>query len=630
MGSDGQPQPTTSDLQLAAEVAALRARVESLEQQLRHLQPAEPAAIRVVVPTVSGNASPPPPPPPRTAAPVHVFTSLPAQTSLEDRLGSQIFSRVGIVALLIGATWFLKLAIDNQWIGPVGRMLVGLLAGTGLILWSERFRRTGFAAFSYSLKAIGTGVLYLTLWAAFQLYHLLPGNAALAVMILVTAWNTYMAWVQDAEVLAAYALIGGLATPLLLSTGGNHETFLFTYLLAIVVATVVLVRMKPWPRLLLAAFPATVAYFIGWYWQFFAAPMLGVTSLFVAAFYLAYATVPLGNVRIAGASVAWCRPQASLITEIFLPLANAAFGSLAFYSVLQDSGRHADLPWLMVLFAVFYLGWMRLPQTRVAVAVHLSLAIVFLTIAIPLKASGHWITISWLAEGTVLLWLAARLSTTSMLANGTLANDSQAEAHRVLRWLALASLSLGLLGLLLHPLLFDSSYTVAFFNSRFATALAGIAAFSVVVWVSVRASRAEPSEPWLAIAGGAAIAINAVAVLACVDEIITYWNQSSTNHEAVLQRALAISAFLMLYGAGLLAIGFWKRVALVRWQALLLLVFTIGKTFLYDMRSLSQGYRVASFLGLGALLMVISFAYQGDWLGLRDAASAASAKREAQ
>ena len=78
-----------------------------------------------------------------------------------------------------------------------------------------------------------------------------------------------------------------------------------------------------------------------------------------------------------------------------------------------------------------------------------------------------------------------------------------------------------------------------------------------------------------------------------------------------------MSAFLMIYGAALLALGFWRRSAFVRWQALLLLVFTIGKTFLYDLRNLSQGYRVLSFLGLGALLMAISFAYQKDWLALR-------------
>jgi uncharacterized membrane protein len=79
------------------------------------------------------------------------------------------------------------------------------------------------------------------------------------------------------------------------------------------------------------------------------------------------------------------------------------------------------------------------------------------------------------------------------------------------------------------------------------------------------------------------------------------------------------SAFMMLHGAALLAVGFWKRTAFVRWQGLVLLVATIGKVFLYDMRSLSQGYRVLSFIGLGALLMAVSFVYQKDWLGLKAA-----------
>src|SRR5579862_3764238 len=79
--------------------------------------------------------------------------------SLESRIGSQWFNRVGILAVLIGMAWFLKLAIDNHWIGPAGRVIIGLIAGAGLIAWSERFRNRGFGAFSYSLKAVGSGIL---------------------------------------------------------------------------------------------------------------------------------------------------------------------------------------------------------------------------------------------------------------------------------------------------------------------------------------------------------------------------------------------------------------------------------------------------------------------------------------
>jgi uncharacterized membrane protein len=150
--------------------------------------------------------------------------------------------------------------------------------------------------------------------------------------------------------------------------------------------------------------------------------------------------------------------------------------------------------------------------------------------------------------------------------------------------------------------------------------LFGVAALAASAAIALRARRHEDSgsPSWLQIAGGSIIALNLVAVLACVREFETRWRHTAGNPEADLQKSLAISAFLMLYGAGLLAVGFWKRSAFIRWQALILLVFTIGKTFLYDTRDLSQGYRVLSFLGLGALLMAISFAYQKDWLALRE------------
>jgi uncharacterized membrane protein len=73
----------------------------------------------------------------------------------------------------------------------------------------------------------------------------------------------------------------------------------------------------------------------------------------------------------------------------------------------------------------------------------------------------------------------------------------------------------------------------------------------------------------------------------------------------------------MIFGALLLGVGFWRRSAFLRWQALVLLAVTVGKVFVWDMSELSQGYRVLSFLGLGALLMAVSYVYQRDWLDLR-------------
>lgn len=611
--------------------------------------------------------------------------------SLESRLGSLIFNRIAIVLLLIGTACFLKLAVDRRWIvpSPAGRVIVGLLAGAALVLWSERFRHKGFAAFSYSLKAVGSGVLYLSLWAAFHLYHLLPAPVVLVLMILVTAWNAMMAWAQNSQLLAVYAMTGGFATPMLLSTGGNHEIFLFTYLLGIDLAIVTLVRLKTWTRLLLGAFPLTVAFFIGWYAGNFKAEELATTAVFITLFGAVFASVALSIGTGSEQQPATINYQrAILMKEILIPLANAAYIALAFYSVLQDSGHHTLLPWMMVLLGAAYLGLMRAPQTRTASAVHLTLAIVLLTIAIPLKANGHWITVSWLVEGLALLWVAARLGSD---------DPSQGYVSHTLRWLASAALLLGFCGVCIHLIGVAQEFDAPFWNKGTATALTGIAVFAASAWLALRAygsdaktARAEvwnrlamgsfllialtaalltlreltsswftvypaPHPPfysadfmtsllglavlagvvqvsiriarrqaeaafWMECAALSTIAFNLIAVLTGVREIEAIWERSTvTTPDAALQQALAISGFLMLYGAGLLAVGFWRRSEFLRWQALGLLVFTILKTFLYDMRNLSEGYRVVSLLGLGVLLMAISFAYQKDWLGLRAA-----------
>jgi uncharacterized membrane protein len=615
MGPEEQPTRRNQETQIAAELAALSARVEALERELAQLRPQ---------PTLQ---SAPPPPKPGlilgSAPSLDLTKHLPKPTtSLENRLGSQIFSRIGIVALLMAITLFLKWAIDNHWIGPIGRILAGLIAGTAVVLWSERFRRKGFPAFSYSLKAIGSGALYLSLWAAFQLYHLLPATVALAAMVLVTAWNAFMAWSQNSELLAAYALAGAFATPLLLSTGGNHEIFLFTYILAIDVATVTLVRLKPWPRLLFGAFPATVAFFIAWYVDWYGAfstqPPLAITTVFIALFFVTFVIPSLHREQ-------HTKQAESTITEILLPLANAIFAALAIYSILQDAGHHDLLPWCAVLFAAIYLGLMRLPQSLTTSAVHLALAVVFLTVAIPLKASGHWITVGWLAEGVALLWVSARLATSPL-------DTAAAAAHQTLRRLAVSALALGFFCLLFQPLLFAFRTDAAFLNTRFATSLFGVAALAASAGIALHARHREnsgenihednhknaSSPSWMQIAAASIIAFNLSAVLTCVRELDRAWRHTSVNPDADLQKSLAISTFLMLYGAALLAAGFWKRSAFIRWQALILLVFTIAKTFLYDLRNLSQGYRILSFLGLGALLMAISFAYQKDWLALRN------------
>ena len=607
---------------LEEQVAQLRSRILRLERMLHAygiVDEPEPAAPPPIEPRATVQVPPPstPPPPAWTPRPIEpprfaaIEPSAPRDTqSIESRIGSQWFNRIGILAVLIGMAWFVKLAIDNHWIGPLGRVLIGLLAGAGLIAWSERFRGRGYAAFSYSLKATGSGILYIALWAAFSLYHLVPASVAFVAMIAVTAFNGYLAWIQESELLALYAIVGGLSTPVLVSTGGNHEITLFSYLLMLDVAVLVLVALRPWSRLLFGAFTGTTIFAAGWWFEFYSHSQIGRTAFFLACFFLIFAFAPRlvrVNFDHRGSLSAWDH-----LAILVLPLVNAGLGFLAFYSLFEYSTREWVGPWLAVAFAAFYLLLICLPggstlhqSPGVLSSLHLSAAVVFLTIAIPLKAHGRSVTIGWLVEGAALLWASLRIES------------------KLLRVLALLCLLLGLAAVVaVNP---DAS-TVPFFNQRFGTHCVAIAVFAFAAWLAGHAKAEETPAPgltWPSIAAAAVLLVNALILLAVSWEIHSYWWYRSWHGNLAqmddyhMYAQFTYSAFFMAFGAVLLSLGFWRHFAFLRWQALILLAVAIGKVFLVDIGALSQGFRILSFLGLGALLLGVSFVYQRDWLNLR-------------
>ena len=606
---------------LEEQIGELRSRVRRLEEALRRRgvvledEPSTPkttyadvAQATVVAPPTHVAAAPAPP----VAAPSFGYQPHAAPKdgrSLESRIGSQWFNRIGILAILIGVAWFLKFAFDNHWIGPLGRILIGLVAGAALIAWSERFRSGGYAGFSYSLKAVGSGVLYLALWAAFSMYQLIPASAAFAAMILVTAFNGYMAWVQESELLALYAIVGGLSTPLLLSTGGNHEVTLFSYLLILDIAVLVLVVSRPWSRLLFAAYTGTVLIVLGWWSADYTESQLARTVFFVCCFFLIFAIAPR-LVRIEmkeGESPAGWNALALAV----LPVANASLGFLAFFALFDHASTAWVMPWIAVLFAGFYLLLLRLPEhgrlkasPPILSSLHLAAAVVFLTIKIPLKAEGRLLTIGWVVEGAALLWVANRTHS------------------RLLLTLSLACLALGLFTLILVS---PTASATPLFNTRFATYCVAIAVFAFVAWLALEAP-AEDAEDhafaWPALAGAAVLVVNALILLAVSLEIHSFWSPIEMQgnftryREYNMYAEFTYSAWFMLFGAILLIVGFVRRSAFMRWQALVLLAVSIAKVFLVDVSELSQGFRIVSFLGLGALLLGVSFVYQRDWLNL--------------
>jgi len=189
-----------------------------------------------------------------------------------------------------------------------------------------------------------------------------------------------------------------------------------------------------------------------------------------------------------------------------------------------------------------------------------------------------------------------------------------------LRIFAGCALALGVCRLLF----IDNFYTQTLvFNARFATFLVAIAILAGIVAAGERYA-SEKEMPFVKMAG---IALNLLALIALTREANDYFRRHivelyqqrdmyETTRQLEIARDFSFSAIWIIYGAAMMVIGFWKRSAFIRWQAMVLVAATIGKVFLYDSRELQQVYRILSFIALGVMLMAISYAYHRDWFKL--------------
>ena len=613
-------EPSQNDLEAIRRILAeLTNRISLIEHKLGMdassqpsapkpaLHPTPPAQATAAIPpaaAVPGQPSYPliPPPLPHRTVPAHA-------PDLESRIGSHWLNRIGIAALLIGISYFLKFAFDNNWIGPAGRVTIGLIAGIAMVVWSERFRIHGYKAFSYSLKAVGIGALYLSLWAAFHVYSLIPSGVAFAMMLIVTAATAAMALSQDAQILAAFALAGGFSTPLLLSTGQNREVALFSYVAVLDIATLVLVTFKPWRRLLVGSYAGTLLLYIAWYSEFYNRSQLTLTLVFATLFFAIFAIAPLVTLQ----------PEHEIPFLASIPavlaFVNAGVYFLQSYAMIEEFDK-MYMAWFALALAAIYIALSRQVHARarargaseILYFLHLAVAIGFITVAIPIRLDAHWITIGWFIEAGVLLWIANRIQSDFLNA------------------FALGALALGVARLLLID---NFQTTQLIFNPRMATYTVAVVVLGAVAWYAAK----RDDDSARTVAAVAVVALNALALIALTREVADYYSrqQLAVYHPGVrqqwktayqdyrrvgIERDFTYSALWMAYGAMLMVIGFVRRSAFVRWQALLLIAATIAKVFIYDVSELDRGFRIVSFMILGVLLLAISFVYQRDWLQL--------------
>ena len=290
---------------VSAALEELTARIARLEQRPpQPLSPPTPVAPSVAPPvamaptiaTASAVTPPAPPPaeslvPDAAVAPVlrtepveAAALDAPDSTDLETRIGGRGLLYVGVLVLLLGVSFFLKYAFDNEWIDERGRVLLGALSGVGLVLAGLRIAQNGLHVFGQALTGTGLAILYMAVYAALNFYGLMSGNVAFVAMVAITIAAAWSADRQQSQALAVIAVGGGFLTPFLVGGSENAQLTLFTYDALLVIGTLWLTLRHQWLGLNALSYAFTVITIAGWAATHYSSDQWLRTLLFLTLF----------------------------------------------------------------------------------------------------------------------------------------------------------------------------------------------------------------------------------------------------------------------------------------------------------------------------------------------------------
>ena len=305
----------------ARHAALLRDEVASLGDEVTRLRQAVDDLRRPAAPThVATATSPPvsaaaPPTHPLTddvaarvaeVAPPPILPPLPAPSaqrpertpplSLEARIGAHWLLYAGIATLVLGSSYFIKYAFENEWITPLMRVVLGAAAGFALVVAGRAFSRRALPLFGQMLAGGGIAMLYLATYAALNVYGLIGPGIAFGLMAAVTALGVQRAHAERSQGLALLAIAGGFLTPFLVGGDARVPHVLFAYDALLVAGTLVLARHHAWPALHLVSFVLTGITIAAWADQHYRpnrwlSTELWIT-LFAALFALIWRTLP--------------------------------------------------------------------------------------------------------------------------------------------------------------------------------------------------------------------------------------------------------------------------------------------------------------------------------------------------
>jgi len=328
------------------------------------------------------------------------------KTDFEKFIGENLMNKIGILILVIAIGLGIKYAIGEGWINEAGRIGIGLLIGAILIGIAHKLRKN-YTAFSSVLVGGGIAVFYSTIAFGFQLYELFTQTQAFIIMVIITGFAIVLSLTYDKKELAVLAILGGFASPILVSTGAGNYIILFTYIMILNIGMLVLAYFKDWKLVNIVAFISTVLLFAIWMAKTYedkgTLPHEGAL-IFATGFYLVFFLMNIiNNLKE--------NEKFTAFDFILLVINSFLYYAAGMYLIGEFAEDYRGIFTVSIALLNFVFAfplYKRSQIDRSLVFLLIGLVLTFVSLAAPVQLDGNYITMFWAIESVLLLWLSQK------------------------------------------------------------------------------------------------------------------------------------------------------------------------------------------------------------------------------